>query len=62
LLERTGVQYPTGYDPEGKVARSYGVYGMPVTVFISPDGRELARHQGRLTRRQLEDNVRRLFG
>lgn len=62
LLERTGIGYPSGYDPKGDVARAYGVYGMPTTVFISADGRIVATRTGEMTEGQLVQAVRDLFG
>lgn len=61
LLSETGVTYPTGYDPDGKVATSYDLFGMPTTVFISADGRILDKHTGELTESQLLATVARLF-
>lgn len=54
LIAETGVTYPTGYDPAGDVARSYGLYGMPTTVFIAADGEILATRTGELDASDLE--------
>jgi cytochrome c biogenesis protein CcmG/thiol:disulfide interchange protein DsbE len=62
LLADTGVQYPTGYDPDGKVATSYGLFGMPTTLFVGMDGRLLDKHTGELSAAQLEETISRLFG
>ena len=62
LLAETGVRYPSGYDPEGKVAAAYGAFGMPITVFISPEGRQLAVRHGEMTREELVTTIERLFG
>lgn len=61
LLADTGVTYPTGYDPDGKVARAYGLFGMPTTLFVSPDGRLLEKHTGEMSRAQLDDAIERHF-
>ena len=37
---------PTHRDPGQKVARDMGVLGLPITVIIDPEGREIARMQG----------------
>ncbi|MCQ0092019.1 TlpA disulfide reductase family protein [Roseovarius sp. M141] len=37
---------PTHRDPGQKVARDMGVLGLPITVIIDPEGREVARMQG----------------
>ena len=54
LLTETGVTYPTGYDPVGDIARAYGLFGMPTTVFISADGVILARRTGEMDALELE--------
>ena len=61
LLRQTGVSYPSGFDPKGKVAASFGLVGMPTTVFISGDGRLLERRTGEMNREQLEETIERLF-
>ena len=60
-LAETGVAYASGYDPKGTVARAYGLYGMPTTVFISPDGRILATRTGELNKQELESALTELF-
>jgi cytochrome c biogenesis protein CcmG/thiol:disulfide interchange protein DsbE len=62
LVAETGVDYPTGYDPDGTVARSYRLVGMPTTVFVAPDGRLLATHAGEISAADLRATIRRLFG
>ena len=61
LLAQTGVTYPSGHDPEGKVASAYRLVGMPSTVFISSSGEILATRAGEMSRSQLEDAMRTLF-
>lgn len=61
LLAETGVTYPTGYDPAGDVARAYGLFGMPTTVFISADGEILARRTGELDADELERTIEELL-
>lgn len=62
LLDETGVTYPAGHDPEGKVAAAYGLIGMPTTVFISPTGQVVATRTGEMTRSQLQHAIEDLFG
>lgn len=38
FLEETGATWPSLVDPGGKVARAYGVTGIPQTFFVSADG------------------------
>ncbi|MDP9387197.1 MAG: TlpA family protein disulfide reductase, partial [Actinomycetota bacterium] len=59
LLERTGVTFPAGYDPDRRVAERYRLRGMPTTVFVDADGRVAGVAQGRLTAAELD---RRLAG
>ena len=54
LLGDTGVTYPSGYDPQGDIARAYRLFGMPTTVFITVDGRIAGQHTGELSRADLE--------
>ena len=61
LLRKTGVQYQSGFDPKGRVARAYALYGMPTTVFISAGGRILATRTGEMSESQLADEIRDLF-
>ena len=62
LLGKTGVTYPSGYDPEGRVARSYRLRGMPTTVFISADGRVRAQRAGEMSRDELVEALRQHLG
>lgn len=38
VAEETGARWPMLFDPDGKVARAYGVESAPATFFIRPDG------------------------
>ncbi|MDQ3680612.1 MAG: TlpA family protein disulfide reductase, partial [Actinomycetota bacterium] len=62
LLADTGVTHPAGYDPDGKVAASFSLVGMPTTVFISSTGQVLATRTGEMSRTQLEKAIEDLFG
>ena len=61
LLTKTGVTYPTGFNPQGNLALDYGLIGMPTTVFISTDGRILEEHTGALSQQELKADIARLF-
>ncbi len=41
-----GVRWPTVVDEDGRVALAYGVFGIPETFFVSPDGVIAGRHIG----------------
>jgi hypothetical protein len=60
-LKQTGVEYPSGHDPEGRVARAYGLFGMPTTVFISAEGSIVATRTGELSPDELADSVAELL-
>ncbi len=62
LLEETGVTYPAAFDPDGDVARGFGVIGMPTTVFVSPAGEKLEQVTGEITEERLLAAIERLFG
>lgn len=48
FLKEFGVTYPNGRDAAGKVSIDYGVWGIPETYFIDPDGRITYKHVGAL--------------
>jgi cytochrome c biogenesis protein CcmG/thiol:disulfide interchange protein DsbE len=48
FLREFGVSYPNGLDSPGKVAIDYGVWGIPETFFIDPQGRITYKHVGTL--------------
>jgi thiol-disulfide isomerase/thioredoxin len=61
LLDETGVRYPSGYDPDGSVARDYGLFGMPTTIFVAANGELLERRTGEMTIPEIESTIERLF-
>ncbi len=48
FLDELGITYPNGRDPGGRIAVDYGVWGLPETYFIGPDGRITYKHIGTL--------------
>ena len=53
--KNSGLTFPILLDPRGKVAESYGVLGLPVTLLVGADGRIAANvAMGALTREGLE--------
>lgn len=38
FVEKNGLTYPIFIDPEGKLAKSYGVYGIPTNFIINQEG------------------------
>lgn len=61
FLSKTGVTYPIAFDPVSKVGSQYGVYGLPVTIFISSSGKLLGREVGGLSTKSLELLIHKLF-
>jgi cytochrome c biogenesis protein CcmG/thiol:disulfide interchange protein DsbE len=56
-LRRKGSAYPSLFDEGGKAAIAYGVYGVPETFFISPEGRIVEKFVGPLTPSELSANL-----
>jgi len=48
FLAEKGGGYPSLMDPDGKTAIAYGVYGVPETYFVDPQGTIVAKHVGPL--------------
>ncbi len=57
LVVETGITYPTGWDPTGRVLNSFRTFGLPTTVFITADGRVAHTYLGALDRAELEDLI-----
>ena len=46
IAQMGGQAYPSVNDPGARTAISYGLYGVPETFFIGPDGRVAYKHVG----------------
>jgi cytochrome c biogenesis protein CcmG/thiol:disulfide interchange protein DsbE len=46
FLKEFNVTYPNGRDESGKIAVDYGVWGIPESFFIDPQGRITYKHVG----------------
>ncbi|MBD0866469.1 MAG: TlpA family protein disulfide reductase [Rhodobacteraceae bacterium] len=47
FFAQTGLdRLPPHRDPHSRVARAFGVFGLPATVVLNPNGQEIARLQG----------------
>ncbi len=61
LTEMGGQAYPTLLDPKTRVAIDYGVYGVPETFFIAPDGHIASKKVGPITPTEIDTNIRQLM-
>ena len=61
LVARTGVRYPSAFDPQGNMGRAYQVRGLPATAFVSAEGDLLDVHTGHLSDPDLRAAIRRLW-
>lgn len=48
FLKEFGITYLNGPDSNGKIAIDYGVWGIPETFFLDPQGRITYKHAGEL--------------
>ena len=46
FLKEFSLSYPNGSDPNQRVAVNYGVWGIPETFFVDPEGRITYKHVG----------------
>lgn len=61
LTEMGGQVYPTLLDPKTRVAIDYGVYGVPETFFIAPDGHIASKKVGPITPAEIDSTLRQLL-
>lgn len=54
LIDRTGVTYPLGRDPQGALVRAFGGMNLPTTVLITADGTIAHVHTGAVTADELQ--------
>ena len=54
FLGRTGVSYPSGYDPDGRLDTSYRLRGMPTTVVVGVDGLVVEHVSGPMSEDRLD--------
>ncbi len=55
------IDYPLLQDPDSRTALAYGVYGIPETFFVSPDGRLAHKHIGAVPYEVLSGQITRLL-
>ncbi len=54
FLQKWEITYPAGKDPGGKLARLFGVTGVPESYFIKADGTLFRRHIGPIEEGELQ--------
>ncbi len=57
FMQQYGSAYPTLMDQGGKTAIAYGVYGVPETFFINPEGTIVSKFEGPLSPALLQENL-----
>ncbi len=61
FLQEFGVSYPCGQDPGGRIARAYGVTGVPETFIVDQHGRLVRHILGPVTQSELSRELNRLL-
>ena len=54
FVTTAGVRYRSGFDPDGTVAATYNIRGLPTTVLVGANGRRVETVTGALTAARLE--------
>ena len=62
LLRELQVTYPAGFTDDQSVVKSYGVLGMPSTVFITADGKIFRKWTGLLNKEKLAEITEKMLG
>jgi cytochrome c biogenesis protein CcmG/thiol:disulfide interchange protein DsbE len=62
FLRQRPSAYPSLFDPQGRTAIAYGVFGVPETFFLDPDGRIIEKYVGPLSRGTIAALVARAKG
>jgi cytochrome c biogenesis protein CcmG/thiol:disulfide interchange protein DsbE len=61
FVRQVGVTYPVVVDGSGGVATSYGLFGLPTTIFVSPSGKIAGRFIGQLHTSSLQSALKEAF-
>lgn len=61
IVQKTGVTYEIGRDPDGAMFTAFGGLGMPTTVLIRPDRTIAERHSGALSADRLRSMIDKAF-
>jgi thiol-disulfide isomerase/thioredoxin len=57
LVERTGVAYPLGLDPNGQIGSGFGIIGFPTTALVDRNGTIVYLHLGEITEAELTKQI-----
>ena len=60
--ERLGNTWPSGVDADGRTGIAYGVFGIPETFFVGPDGVIAGRHIGPIDQETLITGIEAMRG
>ncbi len=60
-MQQTGATWPVGDDRQGDIAARYGVTVLPITFFVAPNGRIVARGFGITSQSALDEPLRTLL-
>jgi cytochrome c biogenesis protein CcmG, thiol:disulfide interchange protein DsbE len=61
LVERTGVTYDIGRDPDGAIIAAFEGFGLPTTVFVAADGTITASYTGEIEADELQGEIEALL-
>lgn len=57
LVDRTGVDYALGLDPNGQIGTGFGIIGFPTTALIDRNGTIVYLHLGEITEEELTKQI-----
>lgn len=60
FIAEEGIDFPTVWDFQGRLAEPVGARGMPATAFFDTEGRLVETHTGQLDADQLEQRIERV--
>lgn len=57
FIQAYGLTFPNGQDRTGRISIDYGVYGVPETFILDPNGRLVYKHVGAITAQIIQERV-----
>ena len=61
FIEEFGHGFPSGADPRGEVGLDFGLFGLPATYFVDPEGTIRSVKIGEISADELESNIQGLL-